>query len=98
MRQHSPGQVNRRAEVGVELPVEVGVGDLLRGSDQPVSGVGEDDVDAPQLGERAVHGAPHGGGIGDVQRGGPQLVVVAIGEIGELLRLTSGGDDAVAVA
>jgi hypothetical protein len=63
-----------------------------------VSGVGEDHVDAVQLGKRAIDRRSHRVVIGDVQRGRPERVAVAFGEICETLRIPCGGRDAVSVA
>ncbi len=56
VRQHGPGQLDDGGQVGGEQGVDVGVGvlELLGGPEHPEARVGDDDVDAAEIGERGI--------------------------------------------
>jgi AcrR family transcriptional regulator len=96
VRQYGARQLDRRDQVGRDLRLDLRVGELLRGPERPVPGVRHDQVDPPELGERAVDDGTQLRYVGDVELGGPQLFAVLVRELGEALGLARGGGDAIA--
>jgi len=76
--------------------VDLLVGQFLGGAEQAVAGVADDDVDAPELLEAAVHNLADRLGVGDVEQFAAERVGVAVGEVGDGLGAADGADDGVA--
>lgn len=75
------------------MALDLFVAQLLGGTEEAVAGVGDDHVDAPEVGEGLVGGASHLRGVGDVQRARPQPPTVAAGELVQARGVTQGGGD-----
>jgi hypothetical protein len=88
--------VDRRRHVQRDLLVDRGDGHLLRRADGPASGVGVDDIDPTEIGERALDRVVQRLGVGDVEGSRPQPVAEAVGEVGQDLGAAGGCRDAVA--
>ena len=95
-RQRRLGDVDDAEEVGVDLGAEVVGVDVLDRGEVRVAGVVDDDVDAAEAlaagGDRGLRG----GGVGDVEGEGEDLVGVGGDEVVELLGPAGGGDELVA--
>jgi hypothetical protein len=75
--------------------VHVVVGEVLGDAEDPVAGVGHDDVDAGMGVERLVDDGTQPRRVGDVERSQPEPVAVAIDEVGECSRVAGGRRHAI---
>ena len=94
-RQDRAGDVERAEEVGLHLRPELGVADLLEVAGVEVAGVVDEHVDPSEPLDGRIDGGLSGGGVGDVEGDGEQVVVLAEGR-GDLGGVAGGGDDGVA--
>ena len=83
VRRDRTDQLDRRDHVGVDLAADLLVGEFLGQANQAVAGVGNDDVDPSELGERSVDHGAQLRGVGDVELGAPELIAVAVGQVVE---------------
>jgi hypothetical protein len=82
-RQGRLGDVHDPEQVGADLPAEVLQRDVLDRGQVSVSGVVDDDVEAPELAEPGGNRALRSGRVGDVECDGQDLRAVALGEVAE---------------
>jgi hypothetical protein len=71
VRRHRAGQPDVGGEVRGDHCVDLRIGELLRGADEPIARVGDHDIDPAEVGERLADDAAHRVGIGDVERAYP---------------------------
>ena len=95
VRQRRPDHGNRAQHVGVQLSPDLLVGHLLVGAEQAIAGIGDDDVDTPQLLPRIVDHSTDPVCVGDVEREGAQLIAVALSEVAEAVGVAQRGSNAV---
>src|SRR5580658_908190 len=76
MRQAGANDADRADEIGVDLMPDLLVTDLLGGAKETVAGVVDDDIDAPQGGERPVDYPSHTLCVRHVQDGHPQAIAI----------------------
>ncbi len=89
-------QLDRAGEVGREQVFDLPVAEVLGSAEDAGAGVGDDDVDGAELGERRVDHVGQGGDVRDVQLPGPQPLAERVPEVVQLFRVAEGRRDAVA--
>lgn len=94
--QRRADEVDRTDEVGRDDVLDLGVGRLLGRAEQPVAGVADEHVDAPEVGEGPVHGLADRGRVGHVEHRDAKGVRVAVSEVGHGVGAPDGADYAVA--
>jgi hypothetical protein len=95
VRQGRADELDRAGQVGGDQVVDLPVGELLGGTEQAVSGVADDDVDAAKLRERAVDDLADRRRVGHIEHLGTERAAVLVQEIGDLALVPDGADDAV---
>jgi hypothetical protein len=81
VRQGRADHLDRAGQVGRDNVLDLVVGQLLGRAEQTVAGVIDDDVDAPELGERPGNDRLDAPGVGHVEVRGPELLAVLAGQV-----------------
>ena len=93
--EHGAGDVHRAEQGGLDLRPDVCGAELLEEPGVEVAGVVDHHVDAAEPVEGRLDGGFGGGGVGDVERDGQQVLVLAQGG-GDAVGVAGGGDHGVA--
>ena len=83
------GQVRR------EDPVDLVVAEFLGGTEDSETGVADQNIDAPEIGDGAFDDGPQGGGVADVEHFDPEQVGVLLAEVGDRARSADRTDDTI---
>jgi hypothetical protein len=89
-------KVHDAVEIGVDLRPEFCVLSLLEGDDMAKAGIIDENVEAAEGADCKFHPGLCGGGVGDVEREGPQIIAMTFLEIRHAGRIARGRHDAVA--
>ena len=84
MGQGGADQLDGADQVGVDDVADLLVGKLLRRAEQAVARVAHDHIDAPELGEGAVHDLADRGRIGHVEQLGAERCRILLDQVGDL--------------
>ena len=83
------GQVRR------EDPVDLVVAEFLGGTEDSETGVADQNIDAPEIGDGAFDDGPQGGGVAHVEHFDPEQVGVLLAEVGDRARSADRTDDTI---
>ena len=78
-REHRAGDVHRAEQVGLDLRPDVLGAELLEEPGVEVAGVVDEHVDAAEPVDGRLDGRFGGGGVGDVERNGQEVLVLCRG-------------------
>jgi hypothetical protein len=96
VRQDGADQLDRAGEVGGDDRVDLGVGVLLGGAEEAVTGVVHQDVDAAEGGGGVLDDVVDTGRVAYVEDPGSEGVRVGFGQVGDGFRAPDRADDAFA--
>ena len=95
VRQGRADQLDGASQVGGDDVVDLGVSELLGGTEQAVAGIADDHVDAADLVERAVDDVADGGGVRDIQDRRLERLRIPVEQVLDLAGVADSAHDAV---
>jgi hypothetical protein len=93
--QRSPRDIDDAEEVCLDLRAKVFVRSLLDGRTVCVAGIVHDDIKGAELVKRRLDRSAGGGGIGNVERYGADLIPIALHQVSQLDWITGCGNELV---
>jgi hypothetical protein len=92
-RKHGVDELGGCRQIGVEDALDLLVGEFLAGAEDAITGVADGDVDAAEVGDRAVDYGAQRRGIADVEHLGAERIPVCFDDVLDRIWIAHGSDD-----